>query len=174
VHTPRVFAQAEKLRSELQIGYDEVHQSLEETAGRLGASELQNRQSKEDMSRLLAEIGERQMNREARVSELFNMQWQSLSRLRDMKMKLQSLEHDATNISQFCTNIKQAGEVASSAYTFLNCYAEYVCSASLPVGRQCTHHWRRLVAFEQCGGSYAFVVRTSSCANGHRRWWHER
>jgi len=54
------------------------------------------------------------MNREARVSELFNMQWQSLSRLRDMKMKLQSLEQDATNISQFCTNIKQAGEVAST------------------------------------------------------------
>ena len=90
-----------------------MHTSLEEANGRLQASELMNRQAKEDMARLLAEIGARQMNREARVSELFNMQWQSLSRLRDMKMKLQSLEHDATNISQFCTNVKQAGEAAS-------------------------------------------------------------
>lgn len=73
------------------------------------------------MSRLVSELDERNLLREARVSELFNMQWQSLSRLRDMKMKLQSLEHDATNISQFCNNMKDMN--AQSINSALFCRA---------------------------------------------------
>ena len=33
---------------------------------------------------LALQVDERNLNREARVSELFNMQWQALGRLRDM------------------------------------------------------------------------------------------
>ena len=57
------------------------------------------------MARMYREIDEHNMNHENRVSEMFSQQWSTVSRLRDISLKMASLEHDATQISQFVVSM---------------------------------------------------------------------